>query len=196
MMKSGRAPDYRDRDIGRKPEARRLPAIPHRIESELDVCERGIETNLNAANQSLRVVGKYVTRVINGELWKRGDYLSFEDWCLKRWGWTRQRGYQMAEGSALLELLPADLSTVVVNERQARALVPVKESARPAVVKRAMKSGEPVTGKSITEAIKPKELKARKKKAESPKESKVIDVTPEPKKVPFVKHCATCTCTS
>ena len=71
---------------------------------------------------------------------------------------------------------------MVENERQARALVPVKESARPAVINRVVKSGEPITAKAITEAAKPRELKPKKKK----KVPVVIDVTPEPK--PAIKN--------
>lgn len=187
-LKAGKAPDYRDREPTKI--QRPLPSIPQRIESDLDVCERGIETARNSMASSFRVIGKYVKRVLTAELWKKGDYLSFGDWCEKRWGWSERRGYQIAEGEMAIESLPAELCTIVQNEGQARALLPIKEEARAAVVKRAFKSvpqGEPVTAKCITQSIKPRE---RKKKSTPV----VIDVTPEPKPQKRVHDCPMCRC--
>lgn len=185
MIKAGKAPDYRDREQGSKTNLqRRLVGMPQRIENELEICERGIETGLNSAASALRTAGKYVKRVLTKELWRKGNYSGFDDWCDKRWGWTRQRGYQIAEGQSVLESLPSKLSTMVDNERQARALIPVKESARPAVLTRVIESGKPVTARAIKKETRPRELKQRKTKAAP------IVIEPQPR----VHDCPMCRC--
>lgn len=111
------------------------------------------------------------------------DYATFEECCEAEFGLKHSQAYGLIAASNLKESLPPQLRTSLKNEGQARALAEVKESSRPAVLKRVAKSGT-VTAKAITEATKPRERKG----------PVVIDVEPEPIKASAAKHCPTCTC--
>jgi hypothetical protein len=76
---------------------------------------------------------------------------SFQEFCEKNWHVTRQRAYQLIDSAEVVASLPANVSTMVVTERAARALQSVPEAQRGEVVERAAESGS-VTGASIKQA--------------------------------------------
>jgi hypothetical protein len=73
---------------------------------------------------------------------------SFQEYCIKRWGFQRSYGYQLIE-SAKVAVQVSDMSDI--NARQAQALAKVPEEKRAAVLKSAGASG-PITAKAITKA--------------------------------------------
>jgi hypothetical protein len=70
-------------------------------------------------------------------------YVTFEDYCDKRWGFTPQRAYQLIEASkTMLEMSTiVDITTLPQNEAQVRALNNVAETTKDkvAVMKKAAK---------------------------------------------------------
>lgn len=81
----------------------------------------------------------------------REDHETFEDYCKTRWGWTKQRAYQLIDAVEVVESFPKKLSESVVNEGQARALSQVPEEMRKEVFQKVIKSGD-VTASAITDA--------------------------------------------
>jgi hypothetical protein len=146
----------------------KLPAVVEKLNS-LASCERVIEEGAKAFH---RVVTAFA-RIKADHLYKEAGHATFEDYCEKRWGWGRQRGYQLAKAGAMLDALPKKCKPLVYNESQARALAKVPEEKRVNTLKKAARSGS-VSPKSIREAA---------------REPKVIDVEPEPDKS---KVCPTC----
>lgn len=79
---------------------------------------------------------------------------TFEDYVRIRWGWTKQRAYQLIAARNVVDSLPAKSQPLVDSERKARALIDVPEKQRPAVVREAVKdapNGKP-TARHIEEA--------------------------------------------
>lgn len=77
------------------------------------VIERGVHTFVE--------VGEALLEIRDRRLYRNQGFATFEDYCQKRWGWSRARGYQLIDAAKVAE----NLSTVVdtpLNERQAREL--------------------------------------------------------------------------
>ena len=114
----------------------------------LEACEAVIE----AGRQSFIDVGKALTDVRDGKLW-REKYESFEDYCQKRWRWGKRRAYQLIEAGEVAKSLPESPCKILQNDSQARELAKVAPAKRAAVLEQAAASG-PVTAKSIKSANK------------------------------------------
>lgn len=84
----------------------------------------------------------------------RDEAKTFEDFCQKRWGWTRRWVNQQIESSKTIKMLPVKLGTMVPTERAARALTEVPKSQRSAVVQSIVDKGEKVTTATIQQAAK------------------------------------------
>ncbi|CCF84129.1 hypothetical protein NITHO_3110002 [Nitrolancea hollandica Lb] len=82
-------------------------------------------------------------------LYREAGYRTFEDYCQKRWGWTRQRAHQL--------MLAAEVSTTVdippANEAQARELSRLKstEAIRETWQEVREERGESVTARDVRE---------------------------------------------
>lgn len=79
----------------------------------------------------------------------REKYTTFEEYCRCRWGFSRQYGYRIADSGALIRSLPPDLTTIVDNENQVRALSRVVLDKRAVVLKELQRSREKLTGPLI-----------------------------------------------
>jgi hypothetical protein len=112
-------------------------------------CELEISENL----RSFRTLGKALATVRDGRLY-RAHFATFEDYCEQKWGISRSHGNGLADAFRVVDALPADLSAVVDNERQARELAKVPESQRADVLNIVVKSGEKLTAAKIQQAAK------------------------------------------
>lgn len=65
-------------------------------------------------------VGSALMQIRDERLY-RADFATFEDYCQDRWQMTRRRANQLVEAAQMGTMVPIE------NERQARALAPVKE---------------------------------------------------------------------
>lgn len=83
----------------------------------------------------------------------RIKYGSFQEYCIKRWGFQRSYGYQLIESAKVAEKLSAIAD--IPTESCARALAKVHEERRATALKSALKSvgsSGPITAKAITKA--------------------------------------------
>lgn len=91
------------------------------------------------------------------EIQQRKLYLlesnTWEEFCRKNWGWTRQRVHQMISAAVVVEELPPALSTMVDNERVAREIAKIPKSKREEAVKVVAEKG-PVTARAIKDQAK------------------------------------------
>lgn len=95
-----------------------LPGVKPLTDSEraeLADCEELIERDF----KGFLLVGQTLIRIRDKELYR--EYGTFEDYCKIKYGWTRQRGYQLISASTIA----GELSTIVdiPNEAIARALL-------------------------------------------------------------------------
>ena len=115
-------------------------------EAELrDVVDRGQTTFVD--------VGLAVAEIRDSKLYLL-QYDTFEEYCEKNWGWTRQRLYQIMDAGQIHEALPQNVKQCLTSEKSVRALKPVPPKQRPAVVREAVKESPNghVSARAITEA--------------------------------------------
>lgn len=102
---------------------------------------------------------------------------TFEEYVRIRWGWTKQRAYQLIAARNVVDSLPTKSQPVVDSERKARALVDVPEKQRAAVVREAVKetpNGKP-TARHIEEAA--ERVTAPKPSQKPPAKEILVDET-------------------
>lgn len=112
-----------------------------------------LEALIAKGKQTFVEVGLALTQIRDCRLY-RSDFDTFEAYCKKRWGFSRQYAHQIISGVAAVKALPPNLSTMVDTERQARALSKVPPAKRAEVLEKAAASGS-VTAKSIKAAATP-----------------------------------------
>jgi hypothetical protein len=135
---------------------------------ELRIRENDIEMHWELAAANLQIIR-------DKELWRQGDYESWQDYCQRRWRMSRQRAYQLIEGAQTAQEVKRDINDEIVadllgnkqsvstivdnlgprNEGQARALKSIPREKRARVLKEVAATGK-VTAKAIKEAGKPK----------------------------------------
>jgi site-specific DNA-methyltransferase (adenine-specific) len=129
-------------------------SLTTREQRELGRAERTIARGL----KSFLEVGTALKRIRDERLY-REQFDTFEEYCIRRWDFSRIRAYQMCAASEVV----ADLSTVVNipppgNEAQARPLTRLKEKkhrkrAWAMAIKMAAAEGRPVTARDAEEAV-------------------------------------------
>lgn len=111
--------------------------------------ERKIERGLT----TFREVGEALADIRDNRLY-RSTHASFELYCSERWGLERQRAYQLMAASEVVQTL-GEVGNVVVNEAQARELVPLLHadpSSMSRAVEKAQESG-PLTAPNLRKAV-------------------------------------------
>jgi hypothetical protein len=136
-----------------------------------------LEKTISKGEKSFIEVGNALLEIRDTKLY-RENHNNFEDYCLDKWGWGRQRGYELIYAAQVVDELPENVIKKITNSGQAKALSKVPKKEREAVIRQAEKSGK-VTAKSIKKFTPPS-----KKKSETPKEKVETDVMgfpiPEP----------------
>jgi hypothetical protein len=84
-----------------------------------------LEKTIQAGVETFVTVGLALGEIQSARLY-RAEFDTFEDYCEKRWCFTKGRAYQLIEAAATVRALPEHLSTAVDTERAARALKKVR----------------------------------------------------------------------
>jgi hypothetical protein len=134
---------------------------------------RMLEDNEHMIEQSIAgylEIGRCLRVIQRGRLY-REKYASFDEYCQKRWGFGRHRGYQLIKASELAEeMLTIGQHQAPSNERQHRDLLKLPDAnAR----KRAMSRAEEIAG---DEPMKPSHIKKAVAEQLEADEEDVIDV--------------------
>lgn len=112
----------------------------------LAVCEQRIAAGIEAFRDVV-----FALKEVRDRRLYREKHATFEDYCQTRWGFTRQRGYQLIDAAEAIASLPTECQPLVDTERSARELARVEPEHREKVVRKAAEAG-PVTSKAIKEA--------------------------------------------
>ena len=94
-------------------------------------------------------VGLALAEIRDVRLYKR-EYSGFEEYCRKKWGWTRQHAYRLIEAAPV-----AKCHQLVTNESVARELARVEPTRRAGVVQEIVEAGQPVTAAEIRRHLPP-----------------------------------------
>lgn len=116
------------------------------------------ETIIAAGLASFVEVGEALADVRDRRLYRQ-THGTFEDYCVERWGLSRNRAYRLIEGAEVAAVLPIG-NTLPANEAQARPLAPLRDdpealaSAWQAANEAAEAKGKAVTAADVTAAVK------------------------------------------
>jgi hypothetical protein len=161
-------------------------------EVALERCELVYETNQN----SFRNCCEAMHEISSKHLYK-AKYKTFENYCNKRWGFSRSYGYALVKAHQTIAKVStkADTFETITNGSQAKALAKVPEKLRAEVVKNAAKSAGKgkLTGRHIKECSTAIQQELNDTNVvELPKESadSLIEAVtiPEPTTIPMPHH--------
>lgn len=130
-----------------------------------------LEKIIKAGEQTFVEVGAALKEIRDGKLY-RADCDTFEEYCLEKWGWGRQRGYELIYAAIAVESLPEKCKQKITNENQASAISKIPPPRRREVLQSIEKAGEQVTAKTIAQHAAPLPPPRRAKPV-----APVIDVT-------------------
>ena len=146
------------------PEITLLPVrVPERLPSLLTSNERRdleqAERKIAAGLRSFLEVGSALKAIRDRRLFRQ-HFKSFEEYCAKRWDFSRQRGYELLGASDVVADLSAvaDIRVLPVNEAQARPLTVLRAAAHrrrawKLALRIADKAGRAVTARDTEEAV-------------------------------------------
>lgn len=118
--------------------------------AKLTVSEQKKLRKLEAVIETPGLAVSYALRAIQEEKLYRQSFKTFEDYCSQRWGFTRQRAYQLLAALDVVDDLPPKTKQLLSTESQARALADVPQESRVDVLTEVAKRGA-VTAKAITQ---------------------------------------------
>ena len=108
-----------------------------------------LEKTIAKGQKTFIEVGLALAEIRDLRLYKR-EYSGFEEYCRKKWGWTRQHAYRLIEAAPI-----AKSNTRVTTIRQAVALAKVEPEQRAEVVQGIVDQGKPLTGNEIKRQLPP-----------------------------------------
>lgn len=128
--------------------------MPVEVMPTLVECEQVIQRCLQAIGESWIELGQISAIVKDRQLYKR-THSSWDAYCRERWGWNRHHAHQVINGAEVFTMVNALGAPPPANERQARALAPLKDDpeAMAEVMEQVTEADEPVTAKAIAEAV-------------------------------------------
>jgi len=109
-----------------------------------------LEKVINRGKKSFIEVGMALAEIRDLRLY-RLTFKTFEGYCREKWGWGRQRAYELIAASEAVRLLPVECNQKITNENQAAELARVPKAARGGVLEAAVEAG-PLTARAIREA--------------------------------------------
>lgn len=117
--------------------------IPPRLLALEKIIEKGKQTFID--------VGLALVEIRDNRLYKT-ECKSFEEYCLKRWNWTRRRADQVVKTALAVQGVTQKVrSTLLISERAASELAKVPKNEQEKVLKQAAKNGA-VTAGSVKKA--------------------------------------------
>ena len=94
-------------------------------------------------------VGLALAEIRDLRLYKR-EYSGFEEYCRKKWGWTKQHAYRLIEAAPV-----AKSNLQVTTQNAAIELARIESTQRDGVVQAIVDEGKPVTAKEIKRRLPP-----------------------------------------
>jgi phage N-6-adenine-methyltransferase len=141
-----------------------VDVLEHRRGRSLRECESVIEQGL----ETFRDVGTALLEIRDNRLYRETGYATFAQYCRERWGFSRQRGYQLMSAAQVSNVLDTAGLEAPRNARQAAELARLNDPEEQVEVWRAVveKFGENVTAQQVREAIRPEVLPPKRRPAE------------------------------
>ena len=109
-----------------------------------------LEKVINRGKKSFIEVGMALAEIRDLRLY-RLTFKTFEGYCREKWGWGRQRAYELIAASEAARILPEECNIYITNSQRAAAIARVPEAERAEVLEAVVEAG-PVTARAIDEA--------------------------------------------
>ncbi len=93
-----------------------------------------LETVIERGQQTFVEVGQALMEIRDGRLYSEQGYPTFEEYCQRRWGWSRVTAYRHIQAAEIIQMLPR--GNTPTTEYQARELVTLTPEQRIEVAKR------------------------------------------------------------
>lgn len=144
--------------------------------------------------RGLLEAGHSLAAIRHGQLYK-ATHSSFDDYCRKRWGWTRRHADRTIGAAEIVDQL-RPMGLTLESERQARALAPLRDDPEAMaevmveVTAAAEAAGTKVTAKQIADAVEARTVEDGETVVEVDGEGIVLpdpDLVPTPEAPPIVK---------
>ncbi len=117
-----------------------------------------LEKTIKSGMGTLFKVAEALSKIKESRLY-RNKYKTFEEYCDKRWNFTRRRAYQLIEAGETRDLLPENVKQCFTNVRQLNALAKLPKEARAGaaqdIICSIKKTGGKITANTIREATNP-----------------------------------------
>lgn len=118
-------------------------------QTELQAIERRISANVSA-------IGTELATIRNKRLYRA--YGSFETYCEQRWGFSRQRAYQMMQASTVLDNMSKIVDTLPQVESQLRELAKLDTAEKQVLAfvtaaQHAQETGQQLSAKLVKQAV-------------------------------------------
>ncbi len=117
-----------------------------------------LEKTIARGKKTFVEVGLALAEIRDLRLYRR-EYGGFEEYCRRKWGWSKPYCTQLITAAAVVEALPATTKVAIATESQARELAKVAPADRAGVVQAVVDSGKPVTAAEIKKRIPPVPVK-------------------------------------
>jgi hypothetical protein len=114
-----------------------------------------LEKTIARGQKTFVEVGLALAEIRDSRLYKR-EYSSFQEYCHKKWGWTKQHAYRLIEAAPV-----AKSNLQVTSLNQARELAKVEPAQRAGVVQAIVDEGKPVTAAEIRRHLPPPPMQPR-----------------------------------
>ncbi len=108
-----------------------------------------LEKTIARGKKTFVEVGLALAEIRDLRLYRR-EYGGFEEYCRKKWGWTKQHAYRLIEAAPIGKSNPW-----VTSERAARELGKAEPGQRDGVVQAVVAEGKPVTAAAIKRHLPP-----------------------------------------
>lgn len=122
---------------------------------EQDLLEKK-EAVIKRGKKAFVEVGTALAEIRDAKLYRQ-EFKTFEEYCATKWDFSRKNAYMLIEAAEVLADLPEEMSTIVDNCGQARALKAASPENRAAVLQaasdQAASEGRPMTAQDIKDQL-------------------------------------------
>ena len=115
-----------------------------------------LEKTIQAGVETFVTVGCALAEIRDARLY-RADHKTFEQYCHKRWQFTRVRAYQLIEAANTVKALPENVKPGFTNAKQANVLARAPKAKRTGIarvlVEKSKKTGKKITTAEVRKAV-------------------------------------------
>jgi len=113
----------------REMETMTLEANYAAVQSTLEFKESVIQSSIDSVGLAYVTIGRELAEISSERLYRQSGYSTFEEYCDKRWGWTRDNAYKYIQASGVAQNVYSSIqaSPSLTQARELASLPPAKQ---------------------------------------------------------------------